>query len=86
LPQLLGTAGELHAVAKQLGDAAADIHLGGDASETTVKRAPLSDYSIVYFATHGLVTGDVKDLAEPSLARSIPTQPSELDDELGAAR
>ena len=43
-----------------------------DASETTVKRAPLADYGIVYFATHGLVAGDVKGLAEPSLALSIP--------------
>ena len=53
-----------------------------DASETTVKRAPLADYSIVYFATHGLVAGDVKGIAEPSLALSIPKQPSELDDGL----
>ena len=37
---------------------------------------------IVYFATHGLVAGDVKGLAEPSLALSIPKQPSELDDGL----
>ena len=69
-------------MAKNLGVAAADIHLGGDASETTVKRAPLSDYSIVYFATHGLVAGDVKGLAEPSLALSLPKQPTELDDGL----
>jgi CHAT domain-containing protein len=82
LPQLPDTADELNAVAKNLGVAAADIHLGGDASETTVKRAPLSDYSIVYFATHGLVAGDVKGLAEPSLALSLPRQPTELDDGL----
>ena len=60
----------------------ADIHLGEDASETTVKRAPLADYSIVYFATHGLVAGDVKGVAEPSLVLSIPKQPSEFDDGL----
>ena len=59
-----------------------DIHLGEDASETTVKRAPLADYGIVYFATHGLVAGDVKGIAEPSLVLSIPKQPSELDDGL----
>ena len=52
--------------------AAADIHLGSDASETTLKRTPLADYRIVYFATHGLVAGDVKGVAEPSLALSIP--------------
>ena len=82
LPQLPDTADELKGVASDLGVAASDIHLGADASETTVKRARLSDYGIVYFATHGLVAGDVKGLAEPSLALSIPRQPSELDDGL----
>ena len=82
LPQLPDTADELKGVASDLGVAASDIHLGADASETTVKRARLSDYGIVYFATHGLVAGDVKGLAEPSLALSIPKQPSELDDGL----
>lgn len=82
LPQLPDTADELNTVARKLGVAAADIHLGSDASETTVKRAPLADYGIVYFATHGLVAGDVKGLAEPSLALSIPKQPTELDDGL----
>src|SRR4029079_19447195 len=70
LSQLPDTADELNAIAKNLGVAAADIHLGEDASETTLKRAPLADYGIVYFATHGLVAGDVKGLAEPSLVLS----------------
>jgi CHAT domain-containing protein/Tfp pilus assembly protein PilF len=82
LPQLPDTADELTAVAKDLAVSASDIHLGADASETTVKRAPLSDYRIVYFATHGLVAGDVKGVAEPSLALSIPKQPTALDDGL----
>lgn len=82
LPQLPDTADELNAVAKDIGAAASDIHLGSDASETTLKRTRLSDYAIVYFATHGLVAGDVKGVAEPSLALSIPAQPSALDDGL----
>jgi CHAT domain-containing protein len=82
LPQLPDTADELNAVAKDLGVSASDIHLGEDASETTVKRAPLADYGIVYFATHGLVAGDVKGVAEPALVLSLPKQPSELDDGL----
>ncbi len=82
LAQLPDTADELNAIAKNLGVAAADIHLGEDASETTLKRTPLADYGIVYFATHGLVAGDVKGLAEPSLVLSIPKQPSEFDDGL----
>jgi CHAT domain-containing protein len=43
---------------------------------------PLIDYRVVYFATHGLVAGDVKGLAEPSLALTSPAQPSDLDDGL----
>ncbi|KRR26131.1 hypothetical protein CQ14_26960 [Bradyrhizobium lablabi] len=82
LAQLPDTADELNTIANNLGVAAADIHLGEDASETTLKRTPLADYGIVYFATHGLVAGDVKGLAEPSLVLSIPKQPSELDDGL----
>jgi CHAT domain-containing protein len=76
------TADELNAIAKNLGVAAADIHLGEDASETTLKRTALADYGIVYFATHGPVAGDVKGLAEPSLVLSIPKQPTEFDDGL----
>ncbi|MHC4051976.1 CHAT domain-containing tetratricopeptide repeat protein [Bradyrhizobium sp. 25ACV] len=82
LPQLPDTADELKAVARDVGATDADIHLGRDASETTLKRAALAQYGIIYFATHGLVAGDVKGLGEPSLALSIPDQPSELDDGL----
>ncbi len=79
LPQLPDTATELRAVAVSLGAPASDIHLGREASVATVKRAPLADYAIVYFATHGLVAGDVKGLAEPSLALTIPAQPTDFD-------
>jgi CHAT domain-containing protein/Tfp pilus assembly protein PilF len=82
LSQLPDTADELNAVAKDLGVPKSDIHLGSDASETTVKRTPLADYRVVYFATHGLVAGDIKGVAEPSLALSIPAEPSALDDGL----
>jgi len=82
LPRLADTADELRIVAQKLGAPASDIKLRRDASETNVKRMPLADYRVVYFATHGLVAGDIKGLAEPSLALTIPQQPSELDDGL----
>jgi CHAT domain-containing protein/tetratricopeptide (TPR) repeat protein len=82
LPRLPETATELRAVAQNLGAPESNIHLRQDASETTVKRSPLSDYRVVYFATHGLVAGEIKGLAEPSLALTIPKQPSETDDGL----
>jgi CHAT domain-containing protein len=66
----------------RFGAPASDIFLRAAASETSVKRAPLANYRIVYFATHGLVAGDVKGLAEPSLALSLPAQPSDFDDGL----
>jgi hypothetical protein len=37
---------------------------------------------VAYFATHGLVVGEVKGLAEPSLALALPQQPTETDDGL----
>ncbi len=86
LGQALGplpdTADEVKDVAKRLGAADSDVFLGRAATETQVKSLPLSDYRIVYFATHGLVAGDVKGLAEPSLALTIPRTPSAHDDGL----
>ena len=82
LPRLPETATELQSVARNLGAPPGSIHLRQDASETTVKRATLTDYRVVYFATHGLVAGEIKGLAEPSVALTLPKQPSDLDDGL----
>jgi CHAT domain-containing protein len=82
LPRLEDTADELKEVARKLGAPASDIHLRQAASETTVKRARLDDYRVVYFATHGLVAGDIKGLGEPSLALTLPKEPNETDDGL----
>ncbi len=82
LPRLPETTAELRTVAQKLGAPASDIKLRRDASETNVKRAALADYRVVYFATHGLVAGEIKGLAEPSLALTLPKEPSDLDDGL----
>lgn len=82
LPQLPDTADELKAVAQRIGAPATNLLLGANATEAAVKKTRLTDYRIVYFATHGLVAGDIKGLAEPSLALSIPKQPNDLDDGL----
>jgi CHAT domain-containing protein len=47
-----------------------------------VKRTALADYRVVYFATHGLVAGEIKGLAEPSLVLTLPKRPSDTDDGL----
>jgi CHAT domain-containing protein/tetratricopeptide (TPR) repeat protein len=86
LPQLPGTRRETQQIAADLKADAADIKLGLAATETAVKQAKLDQYRIVYFATHGLVAGDLetfaKDKAEPALAFSIPEKPNDLDDGL----
>jgi CHAT domain-containing protein len=82
LPQLPDTADELKAVAQHVGAAASDIFLGPDANVAAVKRLPLANYRVVYFATHGLVAGEVKGLAEPALALTLPAAPSDEDDGL----
>jgi CHAT domain-containing protein/tetratricopeptide (TPR) repeat protein len=86
LPQLPGTRREAQQIAADLNADAADIMLGLAATETAVKQAKLDQYRIVYFATHGLVAGDLetfaKDKAEPALALSIPEKPNDLDDGL----
>jgi CHAT domain-containing protein len=86
LPALPETADELRAIAKILGAKSEDIKLGEAASVTTVKKEPLANYRVVYFATHALVAGKVEEFAkvkaEPALVLSIPDKPSEEDDGL----
>lgn len=82
LAQLPDSADEIRNIAAKLGASNEDIHLGKDASETTVKKALLSSYRVVYFATHGLVAGDVKGVGEPALVLTIPGTPTDVDDGL----
>jgi CHAT domain-containing protein len=86
LPALPETADELRAIGKILGAGSDDIKLGEDASVTTVKKEPIADYRVVYFATHALVAGEVewfaKVKAEPALVLSIPEKPTADDDGL----
>ena len=42
----------------------------------------LSDYRILAFATHGLVSGEMKGLAEPALVFTPPESGTEADDGL----
>jgi CHAT domain-containing protein len=86
LPPLPETADELRKVAASVYANPADIILGPNATETRVKQAKLDQYRIVYFATHGLLAGDVADFAklnaEPALVLSLPEHPTEFDDGL----
>jgi CHAT domain-containing protein len=73
LPRLPDTADEVRAAAKALNaDPLKDVFLGQQANEHTVVTTRLDDRRVVMFATHGLVPGDLTDLAEPALALSAP--------------
>ena len=86
LPPLPETAGELREVASSVHADPADIILGADATVSRVKQEKLDQFRIVYFATHGLLAGDVAEFvkldAEPALVLSLPTHPTEADNGL----
>jgi CHAT domain-containing protein len=89
LPQLPGTRTEVQAIAKALDADPGDIRLGLAVTETAAKQARLDQYRIIYFATHGLVAGELeqftKSKAEPALALSIPDKATDFDDGLLSA-
>ena len=82
LAPLPNTARELKSVAAALGVPSSEIKLGLDATERAVKLSPLRNYRIVYFATHGLVSGEINGLAEPALVLTLPERPNAEDDGL----
>ncbi|MCE9642261.1 MAG: tetratricopeptide repeat protein [Betaproteobacteria bacterium] len=82
LARLPESAGELRAIAAALKAPAASIRLGPAATERAVKEADLTRYRNLAFATHGLMAGDFKGLAEPALVLTPPPTGSELDDGL----
>jgi CHAT domain-containing protein len=86
LAQLPGTRREVQQIAAELRAQPEELRVGLRATETAVKQTKLDQYRIVYFATHGLVSGDLEEFAksttEPALALSIPDKPNDFDDGL----
>lgn len=82
LERLPETALELRAMARALGAPPEAVRLGADASESAVKQADLARYRILAFATHGLMAGEFKGLAEPALVLTPPARGTALDDGL----
>ena len=67
MPALPETAGELEALAQALGAGFDALLLRERATERAVRALTLSDYRVLAFATHGLVSGDLTGLAEPAV-------------------
>jgi len=78
------TAGELCAVARDVGADDREIYLGARATERVVKRlsetGELAKYRIVYFATPCALAGEVAGNAEPGLIMTPPDTPSQEED------
>lgn len=72
LPPLPGTAGEVQTVGARLGGADATVLLGGQATEANLRSQPLGQYGVLYFATHGVLPGQMHCESEPALALSPP--------------
>jgi len=86
LEPLPDTADEACAIAATLGAGPASVLLGEQASETAIKRlsaaGDLSRTRILHFATHGLVSGELRGLAEPAIVLTPPSSASPEDDGL----
>jgi CHAT domain-containing protein/Tfp pilus assembly protein PilF len=85
LTRLPETADELLAMASSLGADKQSVHLRQDATVSNVKRMDLTHYRVLAFATHALMAGDFKGLAEPSLVLTPPEVGTEFDDGLLSA-
>jgi len=72
LAPLPDTAEEVNEVARALGGDADSILLGAKAREASLRAQPLDQYRVVYFATHGLLPGELHCQAEPGLVLSPP--------------
>lgn len=81
LAPLPGTRREVTAIARQF-EGRAQVLLGAEASESTIRTADLSSRDVIVFATHGLIAGELQGLAEPALALTPPAAPGPGDDGL----
>lgn len=82
MARLPESADELRAIAKTLKAGQKNVVLAEAATEQKVKQTDLTPFRVLAFATHGLMAGDFKGLAEPALVLTPPQSPSEQDDGL----
>ncbi len=83
LPRLPETADEVTTVARLAGAGPDSIFLGTRASESNLRGLDLEQYAVLYFATHGILPGELHCAAEPGLALSPPAEPAKTKAEDG---
>ncbi len=82
LAPLPETADEVRQIATMLKAPSSDVILGQNVSKATLRDAKLDRFRVVYFATHGLLPGELRCQSEPGLAMSPPAkQPSSPSDD-----
>lgn len=67
LPSLPGASEELAALKAAFADDGTLVLSGAAATEKAVRAAPLEQFQVLAFATHGLVSGQIAGLSEPAL-------------------
>ncbi|WP_155847462.1 CHAT domain-containing protein [Asticcacaulis sp. AC402] len=82
LPSLPMAQAELERMRQALALDRSELLTGQNATETRIKQTDLTQYSVIAFATHGLVSGNLESLREPALVLTPPDQPSASDDGL----
>lgn len=73
LDPLPDTEAEVRLVANRLGGERATLRLAAAANEPALRGEALDRYRVVYFATHGLLPGELRCANEPALALSPPS-------------
>lgn len=85
LPALPRAESELRQMRGAFDGSAALLLTGRAATETAVRRTDFARYSVVAFATHGLIANQVDGLDEPGLVLTPPESPTSEDDGILAA-
>lgn len=74
LPSLPDTVAEMQAVARGLNASPASIRSGQAATEGALSGEALDQYRVLYFATHGLLPGELRCQTEPALVLTPPVE------------
>ena len=82
MPELPKAEAELRQIETAFGSDFSTVLTGGAATEKAVREMGLASYSVIAFATHGLVSGELKGLSEPALVFTPPDLPVAENDGL----
>ena len=76
--ELPKTADELRSISKFFDKS--DIYLKSNFNEKEIKKTPLNKYSVISFATHGIVANEISNINEPGLITTPPSKGTIYDD------